>query len=568
MRKLKVDPATRARLGRSLLDQVRARLWAVDCQTCGRPFDRDVPALVVHRDGDLATASLHHRYCRAPQWSDSPAPPSWGPPTVTWRAVTLLLEPRGLPIFLVNPSYEVLALRWTGTGWRVAGLDVFVAAGLSDYTDNPVQTEVVEELTAILEANRLRVAITIGDKDFSWSSAVGPAVVGALNERASLIVGVTQLLDPATGVTPDQVLSLMAGGHLACGIAEVGFAPAAQQPRPDDFDQYVRTEVFGVCVAAVGRVLGVAVDDRLPLAAFAACDGDPSALTGLTGRDRSIALVLVAALYATRSGDRAVHVLVPDDVAAVHVHAVFKPVFAELGVSVGRLPDYRADVVLGAPDQFAAARARNPQRRGGLAILVDAGKVAPELLTPYRRVIRLGDPPDVRERLMRERVIYLGTDIDDETANQLTAQLLLLAAEDPDADITFYLNSNGGSVSAAMAILDTMTHIEPDVATWVMGVAAGSAQVLLTGGAPGKRHALVDARVLLRLPSGPSNPDQLQREMLAKWTREIVELTARASGRPVEQVWRDAERQRWFTATEALKYGLVDRVVDRPGALP
>jgi ATP-dependent Clp protease protease subunit len=212
-------------------------------------------------------------------------------------------------------------------------------------------------------------------------------------------------------------------------------------------------------------------------------------------------------------------------------------------------------------------------------VVIDADPVPAGLLTPYPRVLRIGRPreaavpepvpdsADVTERLMRHRVIYLGSEIDDAAANRLTAQLLLLEAEDPNADIAFYLNSQGGSVSAAMAIVDTMRLVKPDVATWVMGLAAGSAQLLATCGAPGKRHALTNARLMLRQPSGPPNPDELQRVLLEKWTDEITELIARAAGRPVEQVRRDAERERWFTASEAAEYGLVDRVVDRPDRL-
>lgn len=177
--------------------------------------------------------------------------------------------------------------------------------------------------------------------------------------------------------------------------------------------------------------------------------------------------------------------------------------------------------------------------------------------------------PITRDRLGRAtlaeiRIVFLGSDIDDDAANRLTGQLLLLEAEDPHADITFYINSKGGSVSAAMAILDTMRLVKPDVATWVMGLAAGSAQLLATCGAPGKRHALTAARLMLRAPSGPSNPNDLQRVLLEKWTSEITGLIADAAGQTVEQVRQDAARERWFTATEAVEYGLVDRAVDRP----
>lgn len=537
LRKLRLDPITRDRLGKATLAEIRARLLAIDCQTCGRPFDASMPGLVVHRDGDRITATLHHAHCAEPRWVDQPAPPAAGPPTLTWRATMLLPEQPGPPVFLVNPSCEATELRWTGTGWWPAELDGFVAAGMTDEVAY-VPAEELEELTATLEPGRVRVDFATGDRVFAWSSKAAPQVVELLEERGELLVAVTQLRDPGAGGD----LSL-GTGNLACGIATVQYAPEVQSPRAGDI------------TSAPGEATNWAV--------VAACEGDPSLIEALTGDGRHLETLRVAARYGSA------HVFVSNEVVAHRLASQYKPESELWRVSVSRLPDHRADIVVGTPERFASARARDPRLAARLAVVLDVAAVPPELLTPYPRVLRISATPDptgvdVTERLMRQRVIYLGADIDDDAANRLTAQLLLLEAEDPYVDITFYINSKGGSVSAAMAIIDTMQLVKPDVATWVMGLAAGSAQLLATCGAPGKRHALTDARIMLRQPSGPPNSDELQRVMLAKWTNEITGLIADAAGQPVEQVRRDAERERWFTAAEAAEYGLVDRVVDRP----
>ncbi|MBO0840045.1 MAG: ATP-dependent Clp protease proteolytic subunit [Sciscionella sp.] len=173
----------------------------------------------------------------------------------------------------------------------------------------------------------------------------------------------------------------------------------------------------------------------------------------------------------------------------------------------------------------------------------------------------------VYERLLRERIVYLGSEVDDEIANQLTAQLLLLAAEDPDKDITLYINSPGGSVTAGMAIFDTMELIEPDVATYAMGLAASMGQFLLTAGTPGKRYALPHARILMHQPSagvgGTASDIAIQAEVHNKTKVEMARITAERTGQSVETITADADRDRWFTAEEALEYGFIDRVISR-----
>jgi ATP-dependent Clp protease protease subunit len=176
------------------------------------------------------------------------------------------------------------------------------------------------------------------------------------------------------------------------------------------------------------------------------------------------------------------------------------------------------------------------------------------------------------DRLLRERIIFLGREVDDEIANSLAAQMLLLAAEDPKRDIHLYINSPGGSVSAGMAIFDTMRFVDCDVATYGMGMAASMGQFLLTAGTPGKRYALPHTRVMMHQPSagvgGTQSDIAIQAELFGTLKREVNELQAAHSGQPVEQIERDADRDRWFTPDEALAYGLVDHVVANAAALP
>ncbi|AYF74128.1 ATP-dependent Clp protease proteolytic subunit [Nocardia yunnanensis] len=171
----------------------------------------------------------------------------------------------------------------------------------------------------------------------------------------------------------------------------------------------------------------------------------------------------------------------------------------------------------------------------------------------------------VYERLLRERIIFLGTQVDDDIANKLCAQILLLSAEDPTKDISLYINSPGGSVTAGMAIYDTMQFAECDIKTVGMGLAASMGQFLLAAGTKGKRYALPHARIMMHQPSaglGGSAADiAIQAEQFAYTKRELNELQAQHTGKSIEQVTADADRDRWFTAAEALDYGFIDHVV-------
>ncbi|PXX68949.1 ATP-dependent Clp protease protease subunit [Nocardia tenerifensis] len=174
----------------------------------------------------------------------------------------------------------------------------------------------------------------------------------------------------------------------------------------------------------------------------------------------------------------------------------------------------------------------------------------------------------VHERLLRERVIFLGSQVDDDIANRLCSQLLLLAAEDDEQDISFYINSPGGSVDAGMAIYDTMNYIGCDVATFGMGMAGSMGQFLLTCGTPGKRHALAHTRIIMHQPSaglGGSAADiQILAEQHAHMKRQLGELLAQHTGQSYEQILLDWDRDRWFTAAEARDYGMIDHIISGP----
>ena len=184
--------------------------------------------------------------------------------------------------------------------------------------------------------------------------------------------------------------------------------------------------------------------------------------------------------------------------------------------------------------------------------------------------MNLGD--SVYERLLRERIIFLGTQVDDVIANQLAAQMLLLSAEDPKRDIHLYINSPGGSVTAGMAIYDTMQFIDCDVATYAMGLAASMVQFLLTAGTKGKRYALPHARIMMHQPSagvgGTAADIAIQADLFRRTKRELNELQAQHTGQSLEQIERDSDRDRWFTPEQAREYGLVDHVVTSVAALP
>jgi len=193
------------------------------------------------------------------------------------------------------------------------------------------------------------------------------------------------------------------------------------------------------------------------------------------------------------------------------------------------------------------------------------------LMLPSALDTAMDSRTDIFTRLLKNRVIMLGTDVNDEIANQLCAQLLYLEGEDSNADIWLYINSPGGSVTAGMAIYDTMQFVSCDVATVCLGLAASMGQFLLTAGASGKRYTLPNARIMMHQPlaglRGQAADIAIQAEQLVFTKRRMAELIAHHSGQTVEQVTADSERDRWFTAEAATEYGLVDNVILRRGEL-
>lgn len=173
-------------------------------------------------------------------------------------------------------------------------------------------------------------------------------------------------------------------------------------------------------------------------------------------------------------------------------------------------------------------------------------------------------PPSVFDRLLKDRIIWLGSEVRDDNSNEISAKLLLLAAEDPQKDIYLYINSPGGSITAGMAIYDTMQFIPNDVVTVGIGMAASMGQLLLTAGTKGKRYITPNARVLLHQPhggfGGTSSDIQTQAALILDMKKRLAEITAAQTGKSVEQINADGDRDRWFNAEEALEYGFVDHI--------
>jgi ATP-dependent Clp protease protease subunit len=200
------------------------------------------------------------------------------------------------------------------------------------------------------------------------------------------------------------------------------------------------------------------------------------------------------------------------------------------------------------------------------------------MTTPLTPMARAGaDSPfglsdQVYNRLLRNRIIFLGTQVDDDIANSLCAQLLLLTAEDSDKEIYFYINSPGGSVSAGLAISDTMMYVPNDIVTVGMGMAASMGQFLLTAGTPGKRFALPNTEILLHQGSagiGGSAADiRIQAERLLRSKKRMAELTAQHTGQSLDKIEKDSDRDTWFSAEEAKEYGLIDDIMTHANDVP
>lgn len=178
---------------------------------------------------------------------------------------------------------------------------------------------------------------------------------------------------------------------------------------------------------------------------------------------------------------------------------------------------------------------------------------------------------DIYSRLLNDRIVFLGEQIDDAVANTVVAQLLHLESEDPDKDISLYINSPGGSVTAGLAILDTMNFVKCDVSTICIGLCASMASVLLAGGAKGKRYALPNSEVLIHQPMGGAQSGTQETDMaiiaeqMKKTRARLNNILAQASGQDIETISKDTERDNWLTADEAKEYGLIDEVLSRHG---
>ncbi|BFH65118.1 ATP-dependent Clp endopeptidase proteolytic subunit ClpP [Paenibacillus azoreducens] len=182
---------------------------------------------------------------------------------------------------------------------------------------------------------------------------------------------------------------------------------------------------------------------------------------------------------------------------------------------------------------------------------------------------RLGERSyDIYSRLLKDRIVFLGSEVNDHVANSIIAQLLFLAADDPEKEISLYINSPGGSISAGFAILDTMDYIKPEVSTICMGMAASMGAFLFLGGAKGKRYALPNSEFMLHQPLGGAQGQASDIEITARRllkTKEKVNLfIAEKTGQPLEKIYQDADRDFFLTAEEALEYGIVDRIITQP----
>jgi ATP-dependent Clp protease protease subunit len=175
---------------------------------------------------------------------------------------------------------------------------------------------------------------------------------------------------------------------------------------------------------------------------------------------------------------------------------------------------------------------------------------------------------DLNQRLLRERIVFLGSQVDQESANRICAELLLLEADEPNKDISLYINSPGGSVTDGLAIYDTMQYVSCDIRTICIGMAASMGQFLLCAGAPGKRFALPHSRILMHQPhaggmQGQASDIAIQAEQIVYMKKMLAERIAFHTGQPLEKIEADSDRDRWFTAQEALEYGFIDAVIDR-----
>ncbi len=246
-----------------------------------------------------------------------------------------------------------------------------------------------------------------------------------------------------------------------------------------------------------------------------------------------------------------------------------------LSLVLERTPRSRVSLVAEPPGGAGALRPSANRARGSSVLSGATGRfTAVSEFDPARAGIRMAGgtsgatmSDSVYQALLNNRIIFLGDEVRDDNANAICAQMLLLNAEDPHKDIYLYINSPGGSVTAGMAIFDTMQWISNDVATVAMGLAASMGQFLLSAGTPGKRYALPHAKIMMHQPSGgiggSASDIKILAEQMLHTKKEMAELIAKHTGKSVEQITADSDRDRWFTASEALEYGFIDHVYER-----
>ncbi|MEV4313047.1 hypothetical protein [Actinocrispum sp. NPDC049592] len=382
---MKTNARIRKMLGRDLLAELEHHLHPLDCQTCGGPFRGREPTLAVHSEGELTTVALHHRKCLKPG--------CYGPLQTSlhksWRCSALLLEEQSPVFFVVNPSCETVQIETTGNGWRITSLDMYWNSGLSATLVPSVMPP--ETLIATLDGKRLTVTFTpVGTSlPFTWAvGGLGERTMKAIDSYATIAVVVTTALNggPVRGLR--DVTEPIAKGWAASGMARVHFTPETQRLRFTDFDPNTIADLFGVLKGIIKNRLGVELEDRPALAAFATCDGKYDMLPLLSGMDRYLSMLLVASVYAPSktkgTPGEGVHIVMPDQEVDTVVK-MFQTVFADLdGFATGRLPDdyATADIAIGTLDQYNAC----PTGRGRL-LITDRVTVTAEQRAPYRRVV-------------------------------------------------------------------------------------------------------------------------------------------------------------------------------------
>ncbi|MDG9720673.1 hypothetical protein [Streptomyces sp. DH24] len=417
--KLLTDSTTETRLGPELLAELRANLWAVDCQTCGRRFGRwERPALTVQVAADTADASLHHRGCRSPRWLELPTSDEsefTAFPHVTWRAGLILLPTGSTLVFLVNPYYELAMLRRDNGRWRLATLDRFAAYGMGTDLFDGVTAQ--PSLSVVVDGDRISAQITDeASIAHSWHvSPLSPDMREVVDAKEWLTVGVTTSLDLRRRMSDNPLPKLINAQQVRLGAARITYTEQAQLLSDTDFARKVRLEMIALTAEMLKRKLGIEVGDDLLTATLACSTGNSAMIMRLEGRDKLAAALPVAMLYATKSRTASrrpahgggVHIMTASETGTFPWFEMFTAVAELTGTTVVRLAtdptveqrrtEYLADVVIGTPEQFRAAYAfyRDDdgdwslhETRGQLAMTVgfDVRHRAAELIHRYPRV--------------------------------------------------------------------------------------------------------------------------------------------------------------------------------------